>query len=89
MNEKKINSIYKLLAIYEDFVDPSKDRTLGDYLTYVNRLYVYWLGEGDEEIYNTLKGLWRLADEVDHQTVKTAVFHMINRIETRGDVDGI
>ena len=82
MNKKDIASIYKVLILYENL--NNEDITIDSYLTYIDRLYVYWVGVGDKEIYEILKGLWILGANAGHKRVKSMVFHMIDVIEKRG-----
>lgn len=78
---KEINSIYKILVLYEDLEKNSSGITLNGYLRYVDRLYVEWLGKGEKEIYEILKGLWFLGKEAGHERVKSLVFHIISIIK--------
>jgi hypothetical protein len=82
MNKKDIASIYKVLILYENL--NNEDITIDSYLNYIDRLYVYWVGVGDKEIYEILKGLWILGANAGHKRVKSMVFHMIDVIEKRG-----
>ena len=82
MNKKDIASIYKVLILYENL--NNEDITIDSYLNYIDRLYVYWVGVGEKEIYEILKGLWTLGVEAGHRRVKSMVFHMIDIIEKRG-----
>lgn len=82
MNKKDIASIYKILILYENL--SNEDITIDSYLNYIDRLYVYWVGVGDKEIYEILKGLWILGLNAGHKRVKSMVFHMIDVIEKRG-----
>jgi len=82
MNKKDIASIYKILILYENL--SNEDITIDSYLNYIDRLYVYWVGVGDKEIYEILKGLWVLGLNAGHKRVKSMVFHMIDVIEKRG-----
>lgn len=82
MNKKDIASIYKVLILYENL--NNEDITIDSYLNYIDRLYVYWVGVGDKEIYEILKGLWILGENAGHKRVKSMVFHMIDVIEKRG-----
>ena len=82
MNQDKIASIYKILVLYEKIND--SEESINSYLNYIDRLYVYWVGVGKEEIYEILKGLWKLGKEATHKTVKSMVFHMIDIIKKEG-----
>ena len=59
MNKKDIASIYKVLILYENL--NNEDITIDSYLNYIDRLYVYWVGVGDKEIYEILKGRWSIS----------------------------
>lgn len=54
-----------------------------DYLAYLKRIGVRYLGLGEHEIYQSIKGLERLGYESDKRTVKAVVFHMINIVKGR------
>lgn len=85
MNKKEtISQIFKILLLYEDAHKEDNNVTESDYIGYLDRLYVYWLGVGSSEIYNILKGLRILGVGADHKVVKSMVFHTINLIEKGG-----
>lgn len=84
---REIDSLYKILALYEEIENTESPVTLGGYLGYVDRMYVQWLGVGNSEIYDTLKGLWTLGLQAGHRRVKSMVFHMIEVVE-RGEANG-
>lgn len=76
-----INAIYKILVLYEDLFKENSFVSLESYLSYVDRLYVEWLGKGNKEIYEILRGLWLLGKEAGHKRVKSLVFHIISIIK--------
>lgn len=86
LKDKLIPPIYKILLLFEDV--QSNISTIGetDYLKYLDRLYVRYLGYGNEEIYNTIKGLRALGAKADHALVKSTVFHLIELVENEGEV---
>ena len=77
---KEISALYKILVLYEEFFNNKSPINIDSYLNYIDRLYIYWLGIGEEEIYNVLKGLWKLGINAGHKRVKSSVFHMIDII---------
>lgn len=81
--EKKqlISQIFKILLLYEDAIAQEDGITKDDYIGYLDRLYIYWLGIGCSDIYNIIKGLKALELNVEHKVVKSMVFHIINLIE--------
>jgi hypothetical protein len=81
MNEKEISSIYKILVLYEEIEKNESLDNIDSYLNYLDRLYVYWLGIGDKEIYEIIKGLWALGKNAGHKRVKSMVFHLIDIIK--------
>lgn len=87
--KEQISQIYKILLLYEDIFDESSVVELKDYLNYLDRIYIYWVGTGNSEIFNIIKGLKLLSLEVEHDTVKSMVFHIINLIEKGGKRVGI
>lgn len=78
---KEIDALYKILALFEDIENDKSPVTTESYLSYVNKLYIKWLGIGNDDIYNTLKGLENLGAKIEHRQVKSMVFHMIGLVE--------
>ena len=78
---KRIDSIYKVLALYEDAIDEDNIVAFGDYLTYVKKLAIMYDGFGNEEFYGLLNGLYKGGDQIFLDEVKSIVFHMINIID--------
>lgn len=76
-----IDSLYKILILYENVEKDNCPINVESYLNYIDRLYVKWLGFGCDEIYLTLKGLWELGETAGHKRVKSNVFHMISTLE--------
>jgi len=79
--DREIASLYKILALYESIEDETSPTTEGTYRSYVDRQYVYWLGVGNADIYDTLKGLFTLGKEAGHDRVKALVFHLIEVVK--------
>ena len=50
-----INAIYKILGLYEDISDADSSVDLDSYMTYLDKLYIQWLGSGVSKIYNSIK----------------------------------
>ena len=73
---KEINSIYKILVLYEDLCQNESNISLDGYLTYIE-----WLGKGNKEVYEILKGLSILGKDAGHKRVKSLVFHIISIIK--------
>lgn len=85
MSQKElISAIYKILLLFEDVLDDENEITEEDYLKYLNRIYIRFAGKGNEEIVDMLRGLYMVGLEPSHDTVKSAVFYMINLIEKGG-----
>lgn len=78
---KEIDSLYKILALYEDIDNEESPITIESYLNYIDKLYVKWVGINNSDIYNSLKGLWSLGKEAGHRRVKSTVFNMISELE--------
>lgn len=83
--KERIKSIYKILLLYENFsgLEQNQDKvvTRDSYLGYLDRMYIWFLGYGNEEIYMLLKGLFVIGEQAKHKTVKSTVFHIINLLE--------
>ena len=87
-----INAIYKILGLYEDISDADSPIDLDSYMTYLDKLYIQWLGSGVSKIYNSIKGLYILAGEATHKQVKSTVFgiiEMLNKLEEGVEIDGV
>lgn len=82
--KREIAGVYKILGLYEDMCNANRV-TQKDYLTYLDRIYVMYLGTGDKEIYGMLKGLWELGADAGHARVKSVVFHIIDLISRGGE----
>lgn len=89
MDKKLIAPIYKILLLYEDVMADGSDVHEADYMKYLDRLYVRYLGYGEREIYDTIKGLYTLGASASHATVKSNVFHMIDLVEKGAIKDGV
>ena len=75
-----INAIYKILGLYEDISDADSPIDLDSYMTYLDKLYIQWLGSGVSKIYNSIKGLYILGGEATHKQVKSTVFGIIETL---------
>lgn len=89
MDKKLIAPIYKILLLYEDVGSKDSDVREIDYMKYLDRLYVRYLGHGEKEIYDTIKGLYTLGASASHDTVKASVFHMIDLMEKGAVKNGV
>lgn len=72
-----INAVYKILGLYEDIEKTDSPVDLESYTTYLDKLYIQWLGSGVSEVYNSIKGLCILGDKATHKQVKSTVFGII------------
>ena len=79
-----ISQIFKILLLYEDVLNVDSNVTEKEYLSYLNRIYIFWLGANRQDIYNIIKGLQMLGINAEHQVVKSMVFHIIDVIQ-KGD----
>jgi len=79
--EQRIDAIYNILVQYEKMKTPESEVTLTAYLGYLDRLYIWYLGYGNEEICDFIKGLYKLGDTAEHDSVKRIVFHIITILE--------
>lgn len=87
MNNKSINDIYKILLLFEDVHNDYSCVTAQDYLRYLDRLYIYWLGVGRSDIFYLIKGLKSLGTETSHQTIKSTVWHIIELIKKGEEIN--
>lgn len=79
--KKRIDSVYKIFALRLSLEDENSDVTWDGYRKYLERLYVWFLGYGNEEIYSSILGLKKAYKETSLETVKTIVFHIIHILE--------
>lgn len=81
---KRIDGIYKILPLFEDMSVSHDENMLNDYLAYLSRMYIRYLGYGNNEISELIKGLMFLKDEATQKEVHRVVFHIISLLE-KGD----
>lgn len=82
--KKRIDSVYKIFALRLSLENEETDVTWEGYQKYIERLYVWFLGYGNEEIYSSLLGLKKAYKETSLDTVKSVVFHIIHILEKGG-----
>lgn len=82
--KRRIDSVYKIFALRLSLESGNSDVTWAGYKKYIERLYVWFLGYGNEEIYNSLLGLKKAYKETSLDTVKSVVFHIIHILEEGG-----
>ena len=78
---KRVDGIYKILPLFEATEQGKDDFALQCYLSYLSRIYIQYLGRGNEEIYDLIQGLIKLKGEAKQKDVKRVVLHMIKVIE--------
>ena len=78
---KRVDGIYKILPLFEMTEQGKDDFALQCYLSYLSRIYIQYLGRGNEEICDLIQGLIKLKGEAEQKDVKRVVLHMIKVIE--------
>ena len=78
---KRVDGIYKILPLFEAAIREKDDFALQCYLSYRSRIYIQYLGRGNEEICDLIQGLIKLKGEAKQKDVKRVVLHMIKVIE--------
>lgn len=78
---KRVDGIYKILPLFEATEQGKDDFALQCYLSYLGRIYIQYLGRGNEEICDLIQGLIKLKGEAKQKDVKRVVLHMIKVIE--------
>lgn len=78
--KQRINSIFYILIQFEQMIDDSTDVTEDTYKNYLDRVNIWYLGRGDEEIGYAIEGLKKMGKNATHDTVKRIVFHIISLI---------
>ena len=82
MGDNKLTApLYKILLLYEDVLEPTSTVTEDDYLTYLDRIGMYYLGATQMEIYRYIRGLRSAGVNLDKSTVKTIVFHICGLVK--------
>lgn len=85
---KRIDGIYKILPMYENVLETKDDEVLNDYLAYLSRVYIRYIGYKNKEIAEIVKGLIHLQDAATQEDVHRVVFHMIDILEKEDDKYG-
>ena len=83
-SKRRIDSIYKIFALRKSLEDEDSVVTVEGYLKYLERLYIWFLGYGNEEVYSSILGLKKVGTQANVTTVKNVVLHMINLLEKGG-----
>lgn len=78
---KTVDSIYKILPLFESMIQENSEESKERYLGYLSRICVRFLGRDGSEMYEILKGLEKLGPEANQKQVRRVVFHMINILE--------
>ena len=78
---KRVDGIYKIVPLFEATEQGKDDFALQCYLSYLSRIYIQYLGRGNEEICDLIQGLIKLKGEAKQKDVKRVVLHMIKVIE--------
>lgn len=85
MNKRKrINGIFNILVQFEKINDVESDVTEETYLNYLDRLMIWYMGYGNEDIVYAIKGLKELGIKANHDSVKRIVFHVIEILDKEG-----
>ena len=78
--EQRINELFNILVQFEKIHEIGSGVTEATYKHYLDRLYIWYLGYGNNEIAIGIKGLFNLGKDARHDSVKRIVFHMIDVI---------
>lgn len=78
--KQRIDSIFYILVQFEQMFESETDVTEESYRNYLDRVNVWYLGRGDEEVYYAIEGLKKLGKDAEHDTVRRIVFHIISLI---------
>lgn len=82
--KRRIDQIFKILVLYEQLDIKDTTVTFDDYQAYLNKMYIRFTGYGNQDIYCSLKGLYDLGQDVNHDTVKQVVFDIIDILAEGG-----
>lgn len=78
---QRIDSIFYILVQFEQMMDESTDVTEETYRNYLDRINVWYLGSGNEEIGYAIEGLKKIGKNASHDTVRRIVFHIIDILD--------
>lgn len=78
--KEKIAGIYKILLLYEDCLNAQSDVKEEEYVAYLNRLPIRYVGIS-KEIAETIDGLKEYGAGIEHDRLKQVVFHMIDLLK--------
>lgn len=88
--KKRIDSIFNILFQFEQIFEKDSNVTEESYRGYLDRLYIWYLGYGNNDIATYIKGLYNLGASAEHETVRRGVFHIIKLLEAEvSSQDGI
>ena len=79
-----IKPLYMILLLYEDINKEESNVKVDDYLSYLDRISIEYLGMGKDKVYYSLQGLKTLGLEVPHKVLRSVVFHLINEVKKGG-----
>lgn len=76
--EQMIDELFNILIQFEKIDEFDSGVTEDTYRRYLDRLYIWYLGYGNNEVAFGIKGLFDLGKSAQHDSVKRVVFHMID-----------
>ena len=78
---KRVDGIYKILPLFEATEQGKDDFALQCYLSYLSRVYIQYLGRGNDELCDLIRGLIYLKNNANQKDVRRVVLHMIKLVE--------
>ena len=78
---QRIDSIFYILVQFEQMIDCLNGVTENTYRNYLDRINVWYLGRGNEEIGYAIEGLKKMGKNANHDTVRRIVFHIIDILD--------
>ena len=81
VKKERIDRIYEILIQFEKLQKNELNTTEDSYKSYINRLITFYIGYGNEDIEYCLRGLYKLGDKANHDTVRQIVFHIIDILD--------
>lgn len=79
--KERIDEIFNILVQFEKIGEAESQVTAETYGNYLDRLTVWYMGYGNDEIVYGIKGLHELGAEANHDTVRRMVFHLIDILD--------
>lgn len=87
--DKNIDSVFKILPLFELAKAERTELAIQSYINYLSRMYIQLLGANNDDWAQLINGLMKIGVEAEHSQVKRIVLHLTNQMNKGGVEDGI